>query len=258
MALQWCVYDSNWLLRCPLTHLVAFHPNQVQLISGSNFGEISAPIAVTAAGPFGAVLTFASCVRAGAPTQIICDTPAGIGANLSLSLSVSGVNLASPTAGSAPLGTGIAYLPPVITSLVGVGSQNANTAGGQAVTITGANMGPASYANTSGPYIVVTYGGGTTGGLSFSAGSCFVTGDSSGSAMTCQTGPGIGALLSWQVVVGGQASNVLTAVSSYGAPTVSGFVGVGPANPASLYSDGSQSVIVQVSCLNRESDVMYW
>ena len=91
---------------------------------------------------------------------------------------------------------------------------------------------------------MVKYGGGTTGGLSFSASSCVVGGGGAGSSLTCQTGAGIGAGLDWKVTIGGQDSNILPAASSYGAPTVAGFLPVGTSDPRALFTDGSQSVYV--------------
>ncbi len=72
----------------------------------------------------------------------------------------------------------------------------------QAVTLLGSNFGPSVYPNSTG-YISISYGGGSTNGLTFSAGSCGVT---SPSSMTCLTGTGIGMGLGWQLTVGGQVS----------------------------------------------------
>ena len=105
---------------------------------------------------------------------------------------MSGTAASASTTGIAAAGQGIAYAPPVLAQLVGPGVRNANTAGGQAVTLIGSQFGPFSYPNTTGGYISLTY---TANGLTFSAASCSVPATTT---MTCITGPGIGA--GWSII----------------------------------------------------------
>ncbi len=97
--------------------------------------------------------------------------------------------VAAVTSGDAASGLGVSYRAPVLASLIGPGVRNANTAGGQAVTLIGSQFGPPGYQNTSDGYISVSYTGADTG-LTFRAASCSVI---SSTAMACNTGPGIGA-----------------------------------------------------------------
>lgn len=111
----------------------ARRPSRSQNIVGTNFGDAAAVITLSAAAPSGATLYFTSCGRsAGVATLIVCVTPPGVGLNLPLTLTVSGV-AAPATSGDASSGQGISYLPPTMGQLIGPGVVNANTAGGQAV-----------------------------------------------------------------------------------------------------------------------------
>lgn len=149
--------------------------------------------------------------------------------------------IAAPqTVGTASAGLGISYQPPTITDIQGPGVRHANTAGGQAVTLIGTQFGPvsSSYPNTSTiGYIDVQY---TGNGLTFQAALCSVT---TTTAMTCITGPGIGANLDWTLNLGGQASNTLANASSYGPPTIASFSSVLVSNPNALLTGGGESVV---------------
>lgn len=115
--------------------VLAYYPPTLLLqnIIGTNFGDAAAIVTLSAAAPSGATLYFTSCGRsAGVPTLIVCIAPAGVGLNLPLTLTVSGI-AAPATSGDAASGQGISYSPPTMGQLVGPGVLNANTAGGQAI-----------------------------------------------------------------------------------------------------------------------------
>lgn len=63
--------------------------------------------------------------------------------------------------------------------------------------------------------------------------------------MTCITGPGIGANLTWTLTLGGQQStNSLIGASSYGPPTLASFASVVASDPNALLTDGGELVLI--------------
>ena len=76
-------------------------------------------------------------------SSVVCVTPAGVGANLSLVLSAGGVP-AMPTAGSTKNRTGVSYAPSAVT-FVAMPNGASPTAGGATISITGRGFGPATY-----------------------------------------------------------------------------------------------------------------
>lgn len=120
-------------------------------------------------------------------------------------------------------------------SVAGVGSQNADTAGGQAVSVSGSGFGPSGM---TGAITNVTYG---HTGSELVAQSCAVASDGPGGAvMTCLTAPGTGAGLLWRVDIAGQSS-ALWGSTSYAPPSIATFGG-----PAALHasSDGQQPLYI--------------
>ncbi|KAH8045315.1 calcium ion binding protein [Aureococcus anophagefferens] len=90
--------------------------------------------------------------------------------------------------------------------------------GGEAVVITGANLGPTA---RRGRRVTMTYGNGADGATYYAYG-CFVT--TPGTEITCSTDEGVGALHSWTVTIAAPGATTWTATgaftTSYAAPTL--------------------------------------
>jgi hypothetical protein len=91
--------------------------------------------------------------------------------------------------------------------------------GGEAVVITGANLGP--YGDAAGVDVTMTYGNGADGATYYAYG-CSVT--TPGTEITCSTDEGVGALHSWTVTIAAPGATTWTATgaftTSYAAPTL--------------------------------------
>ena len=214
----------------------------VVVIVGSNFGPNSTALTVQYGD--GASLQYygTNCVRDGTQSMITCNGSPGVGQNLSWSVTVAGQHSGAST-------NTTSYPAPSLSSVTGVGASDADTQGGQQVTLTGVDFGPVI---ASPPWqMAVTYGVvrvccacvvqcvviwfdhcvmllvfGQTG-YEYTAASCVVTAASpTMSQATCLTAPGIGKGLQWRICVSAQCS-ALAGNTSYGRPIVSYFTGVG-------------------------------
>jgi hypothetical protein len=240
---------------------------QLVTISGSNFGPTSITwrvgmnsslrntlsdpaylVVPKYGGPTGDLLSFANCQILTGST-LSCFTVGGVGVNHRVSIIVGGQSEVSlwpaiPGNSSSGCSSGLCYRPPILTRISGVGSKNADTSGGQLVTITGRYFGPkgfdAIYADAIG---TVCYGRVSTAPCHYTAVSCQVTkDDDTVSEMNCLTAPGVGKDLQWSVTIGTQlASFTAPLLSSYSAPQVFTFTGAGADKADTL---GNQAVII--------------
>jgi hypothetical protein len=173
-----------------------------------------------------------------AGTQVTCTVPTGVGSALWWSVEVGAASVAAVAQAS-----GLAqfeatsYAAPQIATLapnyavdyaaLGLrGIYDLDTAGGDYVLVTGRHLGPNFadlYASTTArgaaPKLVVTYGpvaggpwgynteAGDGGVLKYTAAACYVL--TANTEVLCTTAPGVGANLTWRVVVGGQAGSSL-------------------------------------------------
>ncbi len=202
-----------------------------------------------------------------AHTIITCTTTSGVGSNHVWRVTVGGQE-------SVPSSSITSYLPPSVSSISGQGTFQAKTDGGQVVTIVGSELG--SGVDTAGKLVrvgapdsrcgrwvriscqrladdlvtcvlvsaqVVRYGPPPTASR-FMARSCVV--DADFVSITCLTAPGTGKGHSWVVIVDGNPSPVFAANTSYGAPVIATYSGVGTVG-------GSQSCFARGSdCGNTE------
>lgn len=217
-------------------------------VVGRNFGAPTTPAALMPRLSYGPAWTYApgadmpiaatSCVYptpASSHSLIRCLSGPGLGANLSLVVSVGG-----QLSALSPPNVTISYLPPRITGVSGVGSRDLDTKGGQAVTLTLVHSGPAAFSGPGGfyPPPVVTYGSGNLTGRrreddNFTAAGCETTGadPAAPAPVTCLTGEGAGGVggLFWRIVMGGQESLPFRAppTCKYAPPSIAGFAGPG-------------------------------
>ena len=135
---------------------------------------------------------------------VVCSTSAGVGAGFAWRVSVQGV--ASNASSSL-----VSYDLPIVTDFAGPGAENALTAGGQLVTISGNQFGPAGNTYiTRVQYQPVGYA------ILFDAVGCSVS--IAHSQITCRTGRGAGTRLNWLIVIANQSST--TPSTRYAAPAI--------------------------------------
>jgi hypothetical protein len=160
--------------------------------------------------------TAASCsvVPASLHTSISCRTVSGVGASHVWRVTVGG----QESAHSVDM---TSYMAPVVTAVLGQGTFQANTKGGQNVSIAGSHFGSA--ADTVGK-LVVTYGP-PHNTSRFVAEKCVVEVDFR--SIRCSTAQGSGRGHWWNVAVDGVWAPVFMANSSYASPVVSSYAGVG-------------------------------
>jgi len=208
---------------------------QAIVVNGANLGPLgTVGIAVTYAVVNTSVplYTAVNCHVTVAHAQVVCDSVAGVGASLAVTLTVGGQ-------ASAPSADTVAYLLPVITGISGLGADGAVTEGGQQVILAGDMFGPTTTTSVPLPDGVVAafdlwpqarYGrlaaGATPATLKYAAVSCQVT--VAHRQMVCLTAPGTGAELYWAATVGGQSSDIfLNATTNYHPPVVAFYSGPG-------------------------------
>jgi hypothetical protein len=183
----------------------------------------------------GLTFTAVNCIRSTGHDTVSCEVSPGVGANFRWQVSVEGQS-------SNPSTILTSYPPPSLTTISGIGASDEDTQGGQSVTLSGVDFGPA-VANPSWP-VVATYGmvGDVSvllrtmwslmlcalqSGVEYVATSCVVVlATPLSSQATCMTTQGIGRNLQWRVCVADQCSG-LAGNTSYGRPIISQFAGVG-------------------------------
>jgi len=175
-------------------------------------------------GAKGTLLRFSDCLIQSS-TILRCLTVGGVGVNHRVSISVggqSGISSWPSSYGNNSLTSactfGLCYRPPILTGISGEGSKNADTSGGQLVTIIGRYFGPIGldkiYEDAIG---TVCYGNPSTSPCYYKALNCQVSLDSKMiSEMTCLTASGTGRDLQWSVTIGSQIASFSTPLfSSY-------------------------------------------
>lgn len=181
-----------------------------------------------------------------------CSTVAGAGVNHKVVIKVAGqLSAAWPATlpGTGVCKGGLCFQPPTLTSISapGNGVVAASTTGGEVVVITGRFFGPIG---TVPDYVF--YGHAGTSPTQYAGQSCSVTtATATVSQLTCQTAPGVGAVLTWSLSIGLQVAKNSGAplTSSYAAPQVFAFSGVGAVD---AFTTGSQAVVITVSWRRQE------
>lgn len=141
------------------------------------------------------------CVVTHAHTEIECSTVEGAGNDLQWFLLIGNQISESPSTD---------YAPPKLTQIVGTGSKDAATEGGDTVTLVGRNFGPSTSLLDQ-----VTYG---PSGREYEAQSCAVLNHTT---VQCTTVPGVGRRHRWIVTVEDQSSDPADSPStSYAAPEI--------------------------------------
>jgi hypothetical protein len=145
-----------------------------------------------------------TCTIVSAGTALRCPSLPGVGANYTFTVTVDGgVSNASAST--------LSYAPPVINSLSGEGATGADTAGGAIIVLRGANFGPVNGTTVTAWATPVA-----DDFLVFPGHDCVVV--EPHVAIRCVITPGMGAALSWRVVVEGQANSM--PLASYGPPVL--------------------------------------
>jgi hypothetical protein len=195
-------------------------------VVGTNFGPDVADVAVTYASG-ASVLAATNCVRwpAGSQTALRCLTAPGVGQNLAVVVTVEG-QASAPSSGDTSAGLGLSYAGPVITAVRNSGGSSSlgYTDGGETFFVIGTGFGSTATPATD---IVVRYGM-TPGVWTFTAVGCSVTQGGAGqNTITCDTAPGSGSNLFFQVSLAGVTSPVFASTADYGPPEILSFSGPG-------------------------------
>ena len=196
------------------------------------FGPATASVAVTASSALRGASVNVPCSHAAGPLahgQLLCTMPPGVGIDWTWTVNVCGLpsDPCSGTLAQCASAQVTAYAPPSVTLVSGL--TGANTAGGEALSIVGDNLG---YQYTPGvtdglsPIASLLYGPISSPTL-FAASSCAV--NALGTVATCLSGPGHGAgPMVFTVVVGNQtATSSPQTGTGYGAPIISEIGGAG-------------------------------
>jgi len=222
-------------------------------LTGEDFGPNDAdnfvvvtyrPVTKTDAGRYGELMTSTKtavrCFVEGSDhDRIVCDGSAvGIGSGLAFHVVVGGQksNRSSVT---------IAYAPPSIANLVPL--KGLATSGGEAITLTGTNFGPANESSNI-PEVRYKTASGTSGAtplalLFKNATRCSVTEDHI--QITCFTAVGVGRNVRLLVTIGKQESTQSSAATSYAEPSVTGVVvGEAGVNLRNLLTVGGENITV--------------
>jgi hypothetical protein len=202
------------------------------VLTGTNFGPdlvgaSALPLtpAATYTGPqtpayLGQKYTYGAVCRkddvAQAHTRMLCRLAPGVSFDLAWSVDVCGQ-------ASAPAATRTSYAAPVLSRISGPGASRASTEGGQNVLLNGDNFGP-TCCDLTNPATIASVRYGDPGLLQYTAQGCRVT-STTPAQIACLTGPGTGRDHVWQIDVGGQASAVLVANTSYSPPVIYNFLG---------------------------------
>jgi hypothetical protein len=145
-----------------------------------------------------------SCTILSPGSSLRCPSLPGVGANYSVSVAVDG-GMSDASA------TRLSYAPPVINGLSGEGAAGGRTAGGAFIFLRGANFGP-----VNGTVVTAWASPVTDDTLVFPGRDCAVV--EPHVTVRCTVTPGIGAALSWRVVVEGQTNSM--PLASYAGPSL--------------------------------------
>jgi hypothetical protein len=146
-----------------------------------------------------------ACTILAPGTAIRCPMQPGVGANYTFAVTV-GSGVSRPSTGV------LSYAPPVINSVDGPGADRGLTTGGVPVLLRGSNFGPAG----GDTRITAWATPAADESLAFHASNCTVV--QSHETIQCSLPPGLGAGLSWRVVVEGQGNT--RPLSAYAGPEV--------------------------------------
>ncbi len=179
-------------------------------VTGTALGLSTAVVTVTYAGGSDGLARRSHTLPPGACTVVSpgaalrCPSLPGVGANYTFTVAVDGgVSDASATT--------LSYAPPVINSLSGEGAAGADTAGGAVIVLHGANFGP-----VNGTAVAAWASPVSDVRLVFPGRDCAVIEPQV--AIRCTVTAGMGAAVSWRVVVEGQANSM--PLASYAAPVL--------------------------------------
>jgi hypothetical protein len=181
-------------------------------VMGTDLGLTPSAISVSYAGGSDGMLlrshTLApsSCTIVSPGTALRCPSLPGVGANYSVTVVVDG-GMSDASASR------LSYAPPVINSLSGEGATGASTTGGAFIFLRGANFGP-----VNGTTVTAWASPVADDRLVFPGRDCVVV--EPHVTIRCTVSSGIGAALSWRVVVEGQANSM--PLASYAAPVLLG------------------------------------
>lgn len=220
------------------------------VLTGASFGpagttDITVEYSMNVSNAAYMIYTAVAC-RSTSHTRIVCTSAAGVGRALRVRVAVGGQlsMLALPA-------QTLAYTPPLINGVSGLGAVNADTVGGQTIILSGRNFGPATQLNSFGrPMSVVMaptafYGRPELApNLPYAAANCFVS--VADTQAICTTIEGVGAGLVWRVVLGEQSSPVFTnQTTSYHPPIVASYSGGYMTDVGRLQTYGGEIVFVQ-------------
>jgi hypothetical protein len=214
------------------------------VVQGSDFGplglsssDLGVWYAVDFTNNFYTQFQAATCKVTVAHTTVTCDSVAGVGTGLSSKIRVGGQ--------LSPASTDLmSYKLPILTALSGAGKHHALTIGGQEVVLSGSSFGPVSPLFGNGTIMpidlqpVAYYSSDVSN--SYIAAACRVVVPDV--TIICNTVPGVGFDLKWQVQVGEQLSQVLEDdVSDYHPPVVASYSGPGAVDAQTW---GDESVVI--------------
>jgi len=205
--------------RLPYEPVSETYGQQLVQIDGRNFGPDGVIPDKVTYGPTGYEFVASNCVLDLPHDRLNCTTVVGASRNLIWKIIIDGQESVSPTT---------AYGQPIITSFSGVGAIDANTDGGQLVTLHG------RYLSVQQHLGLVTYG---PSGTEFKANNCTVTNDHT--EITCLTVPGTGRVLRWIVQVGNQYSEPSIPFTSYAYPTITAVI------PANSLTNGEKTITIE-------------
>jgi hypothetical protein len=173
-------------------------------VSGSWFGPLGTAVSASY-GAFGSanVYNASACSVSVAHVEIVCTSVAGVGRNLSWTVTVGGQTSVGFAA--------VAYVAPVLSSVTA--SSPVPTSGIAELVIRGTGLGPAAPRVPS----TVLYFAAAYPSVLYSAQSC----SGNHTVMTCTFAPGVGSNLVFRVTVGGQSSGNASTSISYAGPVVS-------------------------------------
>jgi hypothetical protein len=213
--------------------------------------------AVVQYGSSGRVFTATNCsaVRASsvanASQELTCRSAPGVGRNLTWSVTVGQQTSDLFYLPGGPAGQSASqYVPPSVVSVTPAVSP-LSTRGRQAVTLVGAQFGPAGMDVEAG--LTVTYGPVGELGRRYTARGCAVDPARAHTAITCITSSGVGSNHVWRVTTGDQESLPSLQTTSYAPPVVASVRGQGTYQAK---TDGGQLVAIAGSEFGSAADAL--
>ena len=212
-------------------------------ILGSDLGIFTGDVTAVYASPAAGLAFSAATCDVGTPAGavLLCVTSEGAGAGFTWRVTVG-----NATSNASPIPMN--YELPVITQFSGVGADGAETSGGQFVRIGGAQFGPVGRR-----YIDrIMYAPAGFSREVFDALNCSVT--TAHVEITCSTGPGAGARLSWLVVIANQSSTVPS--TRYAPPAVASVSRADGGSVSALPTNGSAAVRIAGANFGAKSSMI--